>query len=71
MTISFLRNSNLPTSRNTETVQRKVHYDVLRYLDMHEVVLLVMIDMSENFDTVHHLILLTLLEYEFIIQGLI
>ena len=57
------------TGHSTETTLRKVHNDILLSMDKQRVKLLVLLDLSEAFDTVNHQVLLTRLESSFGISG--
>ena len=57
------------TGHSTETALRKVHNDILLSMDKQRVKLLVLLDLSEAFDTVNHQVLLTRLESSFGISG--
>ena len=54
-----LAQSNHRTGHSTETALRKVHNDILLSMDKQRVKLLVLLDLSEAFDTVNHQVLLT------------
>ena len=53
------------------TVPRRVKNDILRSIDDHKAVALVLLDLSAAFDTVDHTILIQRLEQVFGLDGLV
>ena len=55
--------------QNTETALPRIHNDILLAIDDDSCVILVLLDLSADFDTVDHDILLGRLEHRFEITG--
>ena len=54
---------------STETALVKVHSDISRAMDNGDIVILVMLDLSDAFDTLEHLIMLNRLQRMYGIEG--